>query len=289
MHFRLNEDVLKSIFGSKASTYSQVIRMAASGREKEFSQFTAGHRFCLMAFKNAVVAVDNNYCVEGSTRVSIQFYDEVTPNLNKKIIPETPYMRLDIPTLYLREKSKPLFWLYNIRFQMMLEDEKVDAAGMRPFRVGYFGITKRNVFQRFKEHQSKVTNGTGHILHKAWRGLIKAGVDFHPVIQISGLSQSLSEIYDYEERAVAERSLTPMGLNAIPGGYAGIRMLHQLALLSKQDRVFPDDRDNALELLESSDSKKCTHYRSGHMRKLSSGKTTWVSPCWVNLSESAVA
>lgn len=289
MFIRLNEHVLASLFGDQAECYSDAIRMAIDVNHREFRQTNAGHRFNLAAFSNGVVAAEPVFNLEGSSRVSVSFYDCAAPDLNLPFAPGVPSLRLDLPTVILREKTKPSHWLYNIRFQLMEEDAKVDAQGMRPFRVGYFGITKRNVFERFKEHEAQVRKGTGHILHKAWRGLVSADLNFHPVIQISAMARSLDEVYAYEERAVAERSLSPMGLNAIPGGYAGIKMLHELALLSKVDGTAPEARDEALVKLERGGASKCTHYRSGHIRNLQNGKTTWVSPCWVNLTDEVAA
>jgi hypothetical protein len=288
MDFRLNKDVMVSLFGNRHKVFDEAIQHCIKGAEKEFQQYKAGHRFNLLAYTNCVVKAGRHFNVEGNSRVSVNFYDTPAPDLSGDIAPGVPTLRLDIPTLILRDKSKPLFWLYNIRFQLMTPDADVDSRGMRPFRVGYFGITKRGVFERFKEHQSKVSSGTGHILHKAWRGLEKSETPYHPVVQISATSTSLDKIYDLEEFVVGKVSLSPMGLNAIPGGYAGIKMLHQLALLSKKDRILPDERDEALESLERSPNSKCTHYRSGHMRNLQSGKSVWVSPCWINLSKEAV-
>lgn len=287
VHFRLNRDVIESLFASRCGAFEKAIRMSAEGFEKEFRQINAGHRFHLLAYQNCVIAAGQTLNFEGSSRVSVNFYDKVAPATGEEHVPGWPTLRLDIPTVLLREKVKPLFWLYNIRFQLLTPDDEVDARGMRPFRVGYYGITKRSVFERFKEHSAKVANGTGHILHKAWGGLIRSGTPFHPVIQVSATMTSLDQIYAAEEAAVEQVSLTPRGLNAIPGGYAGIKMLHQLALLSENSRVSPEDRDAALDKLERAPSTKCTHYRSGHMRKLPGGKSVWVSPCWINLSESA--
>ena len=283
----LNDAMMSSLFGKRKTAFDSAIRGAVSGHSREFLQSGAGHRFVVIAFSDAVVAAEPTLNLEGSSRVCVNYYDMPMPGIDVQL--GVPSLRLDIPTSVLRGKGKPVFWLYNIRFQMLAEDAEVDARGMRPFRVGYFGITKRSVFERFKEHQMKVKNGGGHILHKAWRALIETEMSFHPVVQISATRKNLDEIYEVEEHAVAERSLTPMGLNAIPGGYAGIKMLHQLALLSGNRRVLPEDRDVALENLERSAAGRCTHYRSGHIRHLPSGKSTWVSPCWVNLVKEAGA
>lgn len=83
-----------------------------------------------------------------------------------------------------------------------------------------------------------------------------------------------------EDLAVQKETLTPVGLNAIPGGEAGIKMLHELALL-KGRKVGIDERDAAVERLQQ--ESPCAHYRRGHMRKLPTDKLTFVKPCWVNV------
>lgn len=276
-----NQAVLSSLFGRQANAFGDAINAAIRGHQKEALQHDAGHRFVVLAFRDSIRVSDPVLNLEGSSRVCIHYIDWNADNCDA--LQSQITLRLDIPTKILRNKSSPLFWLYNIRFQLKAEDSEVDARGMRPFRVGYFGITKRSVFERFKEHEAKVISGAGHTLHTAWRALIASGMPFHPVVQVSATSKSLDAIYAFEETAVAQRSLAPLGLNAIPGGYAGIRMLHQLALLSGKPRALPDARDRAMEALERSSTSKTTHYRVGHIRNLPTGKTTWVSPCWVNL------
>lgn len=105
-------------------------------------------------------------------------------------------------------------------------------------------------------------------------------VEFLPDFYIAHKTATQDDIYTSEELLVEKLSLTPKGLNVIPGGMAGIRMLHQLRLL-RGNQTSPDDRDAALGDLESGARK--THFRTGHIRKLPTSKITWVRPCWVNL------
>lgn len=160
-----------------------------------------------------------------------------------------------------------------------------------PLAAGYIGITKRNPFTRLKEHQQSALNGAGYQLHRAWRNLIDSGEKFSVVFQFSGSRKTLAEIYDAEESFVGDLTLTPKGLNAIPGGMAGIRMLHQLRLLDGVHQVTVEQRDEALVKLEREARRPgspCAHYRSGHLRRLPTGRLIWVSACWVN-PERAVA
>lgn len=193
--------------------------------------------------------------------------------------------RFDVPTLLLREKGKPQkYTLYHVRF--MVDSSWIDEISSEPLRRGYIGITGRNPFVRLGEHRRDAMRGAGHLLHKTWRSLEETGHVYVPVFQINAFADTLGEIYEKEELAVEKTTLAPKGLNVIPGGYAGIRMLHQLRLVDGEDRqVGVDDRDAALARLEGRQApgSPCTHYRSGHIRKISETRSTWVRACWVNL------
>lgn len=174
------------------------------------------------------------------------------------------------------------FHLYNISFAFSKMPSNMDAGSFEIFQNGYYGITGRNPLERFREHHADAMAGRGHMLHKAWNQLVRNSFDFCPIIRIAGCSDTIDQIYDAEEKAVAG-TLTPLGLNVIPGGRAGIRFLHNLRAFDNPRMVTPVERDAALCELENRRGRYATHYRSGHFRKLSSGKETWVRPCWVNL------
>lgn len=188
---------------------------------------------------------------------------------------------VSVPLTLLAEKPRKYF-IYRISFKDC-KGSVIDNSN--PLRAGYLGITKRNPFTRFKEHQSAARNGEGHLLHKTWRGLIRAGANGTVAFDIMDHYKTIDEAYGAEERLVDDMTLAPKGLNAIPGGMKGIRMMHQLRLLNGTHQVSVADRDAALVRLENQHHDRnspCAHYRTGHFRNLPSGKMTWVSPCWVN-------
>lgn len=192
-------------------------------------------------------------------------------------------LSITVPMYLLTDKPRKYF-VYRLSFQGEV-DGQID--NISSFQSGYIGITKRNPFIRFKEHQRLSRDGEGHLLHKAWNGLIKSRQARTLNFTIADHFKTLDEAYGAEERLVETFTLNPKGLNVIPGGHSGIRMLHKLKLLncgSKQVSVA--DRDEALVRLEQRHDRNspCAHYRSGHFRKLPAGKLTWVSPCFVNPS-----
>lgn len=191
-----------------------------------------------------------------------------------------------VPWVFL-EKGFPNYFLYHISF--MFED-RTDAS-FDVFRRGYFGITKNHPLIRFGQHYSDMRLGRGHLLHNAWRAIHDSKAHFNIAnVSVVGAASTLDEIYNLEEDHVQKFTLSPRGLNAIPGGKAGLRFMHLL----RQNSPLPDieDREQALIDLENGKSPVATHYRKGHIRHLPDGfakRTTWVNPCWVNLPKEIAA
>lgn len=281
VNLKPSRHIFESLFGKMGRaifTASEAIIAAEGG---SFYEREGGHGFKIAVRGASVTIADPARNGGGNTRLSVYLLRNQSENfpVTASILPE---LRIDVPTIFLRRKDEPRYWLYNIRFAISPDALPLDSDSAMPLRVGYYGITKRSVFKRFSEHQRAAASGKGHLLHKAWRGLNSMGGWFYPVIQISGFAKTLDEIYDMEEAAVAQMSLAPKGLNVIPGGKAGLAMLHELSLVSGR-KIDPDARDRALSNLELREpGSKCSHYRSGHFRKLQNGKSAWVSPCWVN-------
>jgi hypothetical protein len=234
----------------------------------------------------------------GSSRLMVTFHKN-SPELSQVEGSDELYMgvarpnsieaRIDIPFQYVFDKL-PIkkYVVYHIRFSVDKNEGRLTEKDCDPLFRGYIGITKRGYMTRFNEHHEKAISNTGYLLHSVWHSLLKEGINMNPVIQIGGTADNLKEIYDMEEEAVDKYTLTPKGLNAIPGGMAGIKMMHELRLLNST-KVGVSERDAALEALQQrtyAHGSPCTHYRRGHMRKLETGKLTYVKPCWVNLKSS---
>lgn len=232
---------------------------------------------------------------QGSSRLMITLHrkppDLVLTNegkgLYQKIVdPKDIELRIDIPFQYVFDACLiKKYVLYHIRFSVPSDETKLTDKECAPLFRGYIGITKRGYLTRFREHLEKARTNSGYLLHSVWHSLVTENVNANPVIQLGATAESLKEIYALEEEAVETMTLTPKGLNAIPGGMAGIRMMHELRLLNST-KVGVDERDAALEALQQkahAHGSPCAHYRRGHMRKLETGRLTYVKPCWVNL------
>lgn len=234
----------------------------------------------------------------GSSRLMLTLHKK-PPNLQAindssgmyqgKVHPRDIELRIDLPFRYVFD-AYPIkkYVVYHIRFSIDKEETRLTEKECAPLFHGYIGITKRGYLKRFREHENRAMTNTGYLLHSVWHSLLQEKIDMNPVIQIGDTAETLKEIYAMEEEAVEKVTLTPKGLNAIPGGMAGIKMMHELRLLNST-KVGIDERDAALEALQQkthAHGSPCAHYRRGHMRKLETGKLTFVKPCWVNLKSS---
>lgn len=188
---------------------------------------------------------------------------------------------------WLKDKT-PGYCAYNVTFAESGRQLGSWHDSFKPFWAGYVGITGRNPLVRFAEHRRDVRNGTGYYFHSSWRALLHIDDRISPLFTLLRRANTLDEIYDIEEELVAGYTLAPKGLNAIPGGKAGLRMLH---LFRKGDGL-PSlaERDAAFIDLENGRSTASTHFRKGHVRHLPATcakRTTWVSSCWVGLEAAA--
>lgn len=219
---------------------------------------------------------------KGSSRIRFFICNSVKSQMSLKDIK----MRIDIPIDLLDNQHTDFqnrHVVYQVRFMLDRQLSKFDDATAAPFMHGYVGVTKRHFMVRWKEHHSDTVSGKGHLLHKSWRFLIVNQIPFAPVFQICSAGLSLDEAYDHEENAVGQYTLAPKGFNVIPGGRAGIKMLHELSMLSDKNS-FPSaiERDAAVERAFAKRKASKSHIRCRHLREYAKEKFTWVRECWVN-------
>lgn len=205
--------------------------------------------------------------------------------VNRNGQPDSTIYEMTLFTSLLTDMSKPKYTLYRVDFGAGISHLTMFDDTFAAFAAGYVGITKRPPLQRFREHMRDMVSGDGYLFHASWRALRKNLPGVIPSFTLSERANTLDEIYDLEEHYVGKYTMAPMGLNAIPGGRAGLRFLG----MQSKGRNLPtiDHRDVALAAIANGQGKKCSHYRSGHVRNLPGGRKTWISPCWVNLAEVA--
>lgn len=126
----------------------------------------------------------------------------------------------------------------------------------------YIGLTRQGWNKRWQQHHNAAKRGSKLLFHKALRELAPGNYIEHHVIN---MVKTEKEAMDFEEKYVAGEignnfwscdpdnrisnfgTLYPNGLNMIPGGYAGLRKLHELGALADRKPVTLENRDNILE------------------------------------------
>jgi hypothetical protein len=113
----------------------------------------------------------------------------------------------------------------------------------------YVGITRRTWLERYRQHCNDMRRGSNLLFHRALRGeYCRIGVLEH-IVERAGLTER--QALEIEEKEVEKRSLHslhPNGLNMIPGGYAGLKCVHQFAIRTgyRSEKGFPTDNLEAV-------------------------------------------
>jgi hypothetical protein len=96
--------------------------------------------------------------------------------------------------------------------------------------LAYVGITKQTWQKRYRQHCLDMERGSNLRFHRALRGeFCQIGVIEH-IVERAGLTEK--QALEIEEGEVEKRSLHslyPNGLNMIPGGYAGLKFVHNFS------------------------------------------------------------
>jgi hypothetical protein len=146
-------------------------------------------------------------------------------------------MRVEIPLRALLKAGRDLIGTYSVYLHAMKSDDGQHYV--------YYGITKRGWNLRFIEHtKAAVAEGSRRLFPQKLAALIEArsaelGGQEEPRPKLAGLITSICAVgldenmaLDVEEYLVDKYSLVtkhPNGLNMIPGGREGIRVLHRLS------------------------------------------------------------
>jgi hypothetical protein len=94
----------------------------------------------------------------------------------------------------------------------------------------YVGITKRTWQERYRQHCRDSVRGSNLLFHRALRGEFCAISIIEHIVERAGLTEK--QAMEIEEKEVEKRSLNSLftnGLNMIPGGYAGLKCVHDYA------------------------------------------------------------
>lgn len=126
-------------------------------------------------------------------------------------------------------------------------DHSRDQLGDQFKSARYIGLTSRNWQTRYREHQRDALTGSELLFHTTLAsvfpegGVSQVGMGAFEVVrrglcltsELEYVNLSYEEAMEVEENLV-ERTLHPAGLNMIPGGFAGIKLLHKLGFLRRE-------------------------------------------------------
>jgi len=94
----------------------------------------------------------------------------------------------------------------------------------------YVGITRRTWLERYRQHCNDMCRGSNLLFHRALRGEVCHIGIFEHIVERAGLTEKQAlEIEEMEVEKRSLHSLHPNGLNMIPGGYAGLKYVHNFA------------------------------------------------------------
>jgi hypothetical protein len=109
--------------------------------------------------------------------------------------------------------------------------------------LAYIGISSRPWFVRYAEHETAARTGSRFLFHDA----LRSHVGKNRTHQIILFGVDLGNAMRAEEELVAIGTLYPLGLNMIPGGYAGLKYLSTLSLRVKDSEYAPEHIEEAMQ------------------------------------------
>jgi hypothetical protein len=118
----------------------------------------------------------------------------------------------------------------------------------------YIGVTSRNWLQRMEEHFQEMRSGSNKRFHAAWRAYAgDSGVVLHSELIV--LNHSYDGIMAWEEEQVDIHKALGNSLNMIPGGFKGMRFLHEHRLTASEN-ISLEERERAVREYARRTSKR---------------------------------
>lgn len=108
----------------------------------------------------------------------------------------------------------------------------------------YVGITGRNWLQRLDEHIREMLQGNRRSFYKVWREKTgREDVFFSSFLR--DINLTFQDAMNWEEKTVDKIASDQYGLNMIPGGFKGLRLLHKCKIINNMN-VSLEERDKAI-------------------------------------------
>lgn len=196
----------------------------------------------------------NDWCVLYRLRIADRFHG-------------TPWdieFPLQMVMKYYPHKSNGAYFGYCHAIALM--DEKNRAKD----EYFYVGVTRWNWLTRMAEHFREINSASNKTFHRAWRNHIGRR-DVVLTSQLVVDNHTFDEIMHWEEVEVGRSKEAGTSLNMIPGGFKGMRFLHEHRL-TNSPRVSLKERDRAIKEFQKQ------HPRAG-VPNLLIGEL-WKDPAW---------
>jgi hypothetical protein len=151
-------------------------------------------------------------------------------------------------------------WIISVPLQMLMkgwpkiENEHIgyahsivltDSVSGEMDQHHYIGISKRNWLARMAEHFREIQTGSNKTFHRAWREYIGRR-DVLLGSELVTCNHTFEQIMDWEEEQVDKYMSLGKSLNMIPGGFKGIKFLHEHRLLGSTNNVTLEERERAI-------------------------------------------
>jgi hypothetical protein len=108
----------------------------------------------------------------------------------------------------------------------------------------YVGITSRNWLLRLNEHLGEMRRGSRKRFHTAWRESLGMK-DIYFLSCLIDINLTYEDAMNWEEQGVDKIAYGPNGLNMIPGGFKGLKLLHELGISARLNLSL-EERDKAI-------------------------------------------
>ncbi len=164
---------------------------------------------------------------------------------------DTPPWSISIPLQFLLKgwgNAEGGYQTYSHSIYENFHEEKLHSGGSlqeKEFERQFFylGITGRNWLKRMNEHLYEVRSGSNKLFHRYWREHYTADkVSYQSELIL--VNQEYKEAMSWEEWAVDEQLLQGNCLNMIPGGFKGMKFLHEHRF-TRRDEISLGERDRA--------------------------------------------
>lgn len=109
----------------------------------------------------------------------------------------------------------------------------------------YIGVSKRGWLTRMAEHFLEIQRRSNKTFHRAWREYTGRR-DVVLGSELITTNHTFEQIMDWEEAAVDKYMSSGKSLNMIPGGFKGIKFLHEHKLLGSVRNITIDARERAI-------------------------------------------